>query len=161
MLLTKKIKPDTLPAGLVSKEGREYQLSDTKCKHHMDKDCCLYCRKKGHQAKDCFALDRVQKTPSAVLAAADPNKSANKSYTSFPVSIKTSQGSLDTFSLLDTGAMGNFLDHSILKLLNIKDYTPSSVLLANKSLIHINCIYCPIKTFISGSSFSFVKDLDV
>ncbi|KAJ9088672.1 hypothetical protein DSO57_1020858 [Entomophthora muscae] len=84
---------------------------------------------------------------------ANPNKSANKSYASFPVTIKTSQESLDTFALLDTGVMGNFLDHSILKLLHIEDYTPSSVLLANKSSIHVNCISCPIEATITRLSF--------
>ncbi|KAJ9052679.1 hypothetical protein DSO57_1031912 [Entomophthora muscae] len=154
MPLTKKNNPDTLPLSLISKEGRGYQLSDTKRKLHMDKGCCIYCGKKGHQAKDCFALNHVQQTPSAVLAAANPNKSTNKSYASFPVTIKTSQGRLDTFSLLDTGAMGNVLDHSILKLLRIEDYTPSLVLLANKSSIHVNCIFCPIETSRSGASFT-------
>ncbi|KAJ9063097.1 hypothetical protein DSO57_1003626 [Entomophthora muscae] len=154
MPLTKKNNPDTVPAGLIPKENGGYQLSNTKRKRCIDKGCCFYCRKKGRQAKYCFALNCVQQISSTVLAAADPNKSANKSYASFPVTLKTPQGSLDTFSLLDTDAMGNFLDHTILKLLHIEYYTPALFLLANKSSIHINCISYPIKTSIARSSFT-------
>lgn len=124
-----------VPPGLVPKAGGGFQLSDNEPKRRIDEGCCLYCGKKGHQAKDCFALNQVQQNSSAVLAASDPNKSVSQSYASLPVTLHWGSQIIQTLALLDTGTMGNFLDTSLLDALKISDVKSSKVLLANKSPI--------------------------
>ncbi|KAJ9082616.1 hypothetical protein DSO57_1002989, partial [Entomophthora muscae] len=87
---------------------------------------------------DCQALAKVQ-SPTTLLASSS-NKEPSQFYALLPVKLGSPKSPQEIKTLLDTGAMGNFISSSLTHQLGLQEGTSAWVTLANKLCIQVTRI---------------------